>query len=662
MGPAFDPDRVTAGEMMDALIPFLEQRHRVVHIELLHPALDAQAMRERGFSNRSVPTYRAALTPQNPAKTFKAMRTSARRNVRRAERLNLVVRVERRDRFIDDHYQQLQQVYLRGGHSLPFAKDRLRECFRRMDAAGNLIPVEAYLPGGRASVATGMFLIEGRELLLWTWAHDPQYRWYRATEAMTWLAMQHAMNSGCETFDLMGRGQFKARLGASLDESKQRWIRSKGRWITAARDAAEVWYRGKHALKGRVARVTGQTPGTGRQRPDQVLACVLGDVDLVQALGAAGIPSAVMAPDGTPARFSRFVRHRLPWIDPWERPDDVVDQLLAYSATQPEPPALFYQDDATLLLVSRNRDKLRDAFRFVIPDPDLVERLVDKARFHQLAEQHGLPVPPTRVLYPSRESPPRHLRFPVLIKPVTRRPERWAAVGDGAKAVRVDDVEHLHRIWPALAAQDWMLLAQSLVPGPETSVESYHVYVDEDDNVTAEFTGRKIRTFPVAFGDSTALEITNAPDLQSLGREIVRTLQLRGVAKLDFKRGPDGQLYLLEVNPRFTLWHHLGARAGVNIPAMVYHDVRGQPRPEMSSPRVGARWCKPWSDRRAASAHAVPLHRWVPWALTSDALSAVTWKDPAPLFAAVLSRLFKHASHHKPSAGSHGVVAPSTTQ
>ena len=42
-------------------------------------------------------------------------------------------------------------------------------------------------------------------------------------------------------------------------------------------------------------------------------------------------------------------------------------------------------------------------------------------------------------------------------------------------------------------------------------------------------------------------------------------LGLKGLVKLDFKRADDETLHLLEVNPRFSLWHHLGAVAGVNL-------------------------------------------------------------------------------------------------
>jgi D-aspartate ligase len=47
------------------------------------------------------------------------------------------------------------------------------------------------------------------------------------------------------------------------------------------------------------------------------------------------------------------------------------------------------------------------AFRFVLADAELLERLIDKARFEALAERHELPVPAAQRLRPSPEA--RHL-------------------------------------------------------------------------------------------------------------------------------------------------------------------------------------------------------------------------------------------------------------
>jgi hypothetical protein len=255
MGPAFDPARLSTATLLDALVPYLERRHGVAHIELMLPGLEADAMRAGGFRGEPVGTYRAALFPGDEARALKAMKDSARRNIRRAERLGLVVRFEDHDEFVDEHYDQVAAVYRRRGTAIPFSRERVLACFRRMREAGALIAASVYLPGGRVSIATGMFFIENRELLLWTWAHRDHYRWYRGTEAMTWAVMRRAMAAGCESFDLMGRGDFKAQLGAKLDVSKWRWMRSRPRWLAGARQAAAVAFRSQQAVRGRVSRL-----------------------------------------------------------------------------------------------------------------------------------------------------------------------------------------------------------------------------------------------------------------------------------------------------------------------------------------------------------------------------------------------------------------------
>ncbi len=362
------------------------------------------------------------------------------------------------------------------------------------------------------------------------------------------------------------------------------------------------------------------------------LACVMGSMELVRPLGLAGIHCAVVAPpDGLP-RYSRFARAIIPWPEEEvsEGAEELLDLLMGFARSQPERPVLLYEHDAQLLFVSRNRKRLAEAFRFVVADAVLVEDLVDKGRFQVLAERLNLPVPPTRRVRPVVGSAPEHidLRFPVVIKPLWRR-KSWTAIGETAKVVQVDTPQELREAWPRWALQGMDLLVQELIPGPETQIESYHVYVDDLGVTVAEFTGRKIRTFPTSHGHSTALTITEAADVAVLGRSLVAALGLRGVAKFDFKRDADGRLHLLEVNPRFNLWHHLGAIAGVNLPALVYADVTGSPRPATSQPQAGVRWCRFSEDWRAAKASGVPLGTWLPWALGSEAKSLV-WDDPMP--------------------------------
>ena len=365
-----------------------------------------------------------------------------------------------------------------------------------------------------------------------------------------------------------------------------------------------------------------------RQLPNAV---VLGDCDMVRALGLADIRSAVVT--RSPARYSKFVDERIEWADNWGDQARLLANVMGYAARCAEPPPLFYQHDGDLDFVSRNREALREGFRFVVGDAELVEQLMDKTRFAGLAERLGLPVPHSAVLRPLPGDPPPmlDLEFPVLVKPTCRRDLLWKPLAGNSKALRIDTPEGFAALWPLLADADCEAVVQELIEGGENRIESYHAYVDERGEVAGEFTGRKVRTLPREFGHTTALEITDCDDVREVGRSCMAALGLRGVAKLDFKRAPDGSLLLLEVNPRFNLWHLPGAAAGVNLPALVYADLVGMERPAVASrPRAGVRWTVPWHDLRAARSWGTGLARWAAWQVRCETRHVLSLDDPMP--------------------------------
>jgi predicted ATP-grasp superfamily ATP-dependent carboligase len=371
------------------------------------------------------------------------------------------------------------------------------------------------------------------------------------------------------------------------------------------------------------------------------VACVMGDMDLVRPLALAKIQCAAVARRDDPPAFSRSVFARIERLDAWTEQQAQVDELLRFAAGQGCAPVLFYGGDAELLIVSRHRDALKAAFRFVVPERSMVEDLVQKDRFADLAADLGLPVPASRRLRPASESPPP-LRYPILVKPVTRRDATWSLAAGRAKALRVDSARELGALWPRLAATGADALAQELVTGPETRIESYHAYVDPSGRVAGEFTGRKLRTLPPQFGHSTALTTTDAADVTAAGRDVVERLGFTGLLKADFKRRPSGELRLLEVNPRFSLWHHLGAVAGVNLPALVFADLTGTPRPRVRKAIPGRTWISPWQDLQAARAAGVAPFRWLELLVRCPAKSVLAADDPMPFLRGRVMRRLAH--------------------
>jgi hypothetical protein len=254
MGPTFDPERATTAELMESAIAFLEGQMGVHHLEIMSPDLDPASMLGLGFRGEPWPTYRVPLFPGDEARTFQAFTESARCNVNLGIKLGLEVRLETGTRFVDEHYQQIKDVYLRGRHALNFRHQRLLQCFRWLTESGNLMAVSIHLPSEQASLATAMFTIEGKELLLWTWAHRTQDGWHAPTELMIWTVIKRALRQGCETFELMGLADLRSSFSPELDNRKYRWVRSRYRWLTGIRDLAVRGVQWQQVVRGRVAR------------------------------------------------------------------------------------------------------------------------------------------------------------------------------------------------------------------------------------------------------------------------------------------------------------------------------------------------------------------------------------------------------------------------
>src|SRR5687768_16005611 len=185
------------------------------------------------------------------------------------------------------------------------------------------------------------------------------------------------------------------------------------------------------------------TPRNTTPRP-AATALVLGaDVDLVSALARAGIRCAVFAAADEPLHHSRAVVDRVDWVDPWKEPEEAVERIRAFALRQPTPPVLFPQTDGDLLAISRHRRRLEGVCRFLIPDRETVEELLDKDRFRDLAARLDLPVPPSRRLRPADEPMPTDLglRLPAIVKPLVKDYARWDTVETSAKALHVGSLD-----------------------------------------------------------------------------------------------------------------------------------------------------------------------------------------------------------------------------
>lgn len=375
-------------------------------------------------------------------------------------------------------------------------------------------------------------------------------------------------------------------------------------------------------------------------------AVVIGDMDLVRPLGLAGIPCIAAGPTGPETAWSRHTKGSIDLPNLWERPEEAVKCLVEFGRTAERPLALFYQKDPAVLAISRHRDELAEYYRFVVPERDVVEDLVDKRRFQARAATLGLHVPAAEFARAGLDPlPDGNLVYPLLVKPVLRsRPdETWKPVAMGAKAIVMESPSDAARVWRTPEFAGVPFVVQEYVPGGSTTLVSYHAFVAEDGTVLAEFTGRKLRTRPPELGLSTAVEITDDPRVRTVGRSVLEAFGLTGVAKVDIKIGPDGSMWILEVNPRFNLWHHPGAAAGVNIPAIVHRHLSGAPRAPSPAVTPGIRWVQVWGDWEASASAGVPRLQWLRETWSAGCRRAAHLDDPGSMLGAAAWAVKKKA-------------------
>ena len=374
---------------------------------------------------------------------------------------------------------------------------------------------------------------------------------------------------------------------------------------------------------------------------------LLGGLQIVRALGMARIPVIVasLVPD-KPSMASRYCTGTIA-LPPGSGREAIVEALvragrpLADRHGRPVP--LFYDNDDRLALVQDFRDVLQPHFALLLNDRELGETLLDKARFQSLAESRRLPVP-RRIEWKSLAAE----RGPVLAKPKTRAgwdasPMREALCGGGKACVFSSGREA--RLHPLVRQFAGHLQFQEYVPGGDDAIWSFHGFAAPGGEVLASFIGRKIRTHPAHTGDSAYVRLAHDAALERLGRDIAARLRLAGVFKMDFKRdSATGRDYLLELNTRFNLWHHVGAKNGVNLPRVAYEFLLYGRRPQPSRARERYRWLSwrhDWPAFRELNACGQLSGAGWLWSLVQapKLYEYFAWDDPLPFVHLVRRRL-----------------------
>jgi predicted ATP-grasp superfamily ATP-dependent carboligase len=189
---------------------------------------------------------------------------------------------------------------------------------------------------------------------------------------------------------------------------------------------------------------------------------------------------------------------------------------------------------------------------------------------------------------------------------------------------------------------------QEVIEGKDEDIFQCTVLVRESGEITALFGIRKIRQFPpgygiMCFGRSEENEIVAGMTLK-----LLRFLNYRGLASLEFKRQPrDNGYYFIEMNPRLPWYNALFADAGVNLPYLAYLDLTQKSELENLKPqqRNGVYWISFKADLgsflRTRRERSESAWQWIKSVEKARSYAWWSWRDTLPFFRATVDWLGK---------------------
>lgn len=310
---------------------------------------------------------------------------------------------------------------------------------------------------------------------------------------------------------------------------------------------------------------------------------------IVRALGRSGIQvTGVESTRFALSFFSRYCTRRVISPSPVTQPHHYLECIKTFLGRHHHD-AVFPLEDETMLLMAKYKDEIAPLTNLPVPDFETIMKARDKAVTLNIAKKLGIPHPKTYLVRDGTEAEAlkNDLEYPVVIKPRMSSGSR-GVVYVKSKSDFVASYTRIHDKYPCPLVQDY-------IPPGGTPL-GVAVLFDNESNLKAVFSYKRLREFPVSGGPSTLRESIRHPEVEKMSIKLLKAIRWYGVAMVEYRVDPrDGQPKLMEINPRFWGSVELPIVAGVNFPCLLLRLAMGEQFDPVTDYRVGVRcrWLLP---------------------------------------------------------------------
>lgn len=293
---------------------------------------------------------------------------------------------------------------------------------------------------------------------------------------------------------------------------------------------------------------------------NQAVACVR---SLARAGHAVWVGAAKLWSKAGWSRYCRGqFRYPCPAIDLGGFLRALSDELRARGTTLVLP-----MTERTTLALSAHRDTIADAGGLtVLPEHSAILRAYDKAHATELAASLGAMVPRTATLRNLEEAKKiaNSVHYPAVLKPRSSQEVSSAgivhATGRPAYARQSDE---LISAFLRMKERCGEVIAQEYVEGYGAGFFALRW----DGEVRAEFAHRRLRdVHPTGSGSSLRVSVAVGDEMRRISLSLLRALDWKGVAMVEFRVRANGTPVFMEINGRFWNSLPLAVYAGADFP------------------------------------------------------------------------------------------------
>ncbi len=252
----------------------------------------------------------------------------------------------------------------------------------------------------------------------------------------------------------------------------------------------------------------------------------------------------------------------------------MLDFLVSRFAGEPSKPVLIPTTDREIDFVCDHAQVLSRHFAFQESYSNgLAQAMVTKASLYQLCADHGVAVARwLEIRCRELGAIEGQINLTIFVKPSRIHEIKDTMAGHKGWIVRCRaDFEELQTRLPR---NDHALIVQEIIPGPESNIALHCAYFDEKGRSQQSFTGRKLRQYPPGFGFASLVVSEDDEEAREISERFLTAIGYYGIAASEFKRDPrDGQIKLIEINPRPSLWFGVTSEAGKHLALAAYREL-----------------------------------------------------------------------------------------